>query len=87
MIIAMTCVATLFLLAFGALLASNASAIPSVRSQRLDAVSSPQAVARSVEEIASKLLMIAEPEVSLRKRGLITVREGFPGRGGSLLLQ
>ena len=64
-------------------MASNASAIPSVRSQRLDAVSSPQAVARSVEEIASKLLMITEVKVGLRKRGLITVREGFPGHGGA----
>src|SRR4029077_6646167 len=60
-------------------LASNASAIPSVRSQRLDAVSSPQAVARSVEEIASKLLMITEMKVGLRKGGLVAVREGFLG--------
>jgi hypothetical protein len=41
--------------------------------------SSPQSVARSVEEIASKLLMITEVKVGLRKRGLISVREGFLG--------
>ena len=69
MIIAMTCVATLFLLAFGALWHQTLLLSPSVRSQRLDAVSSPQAVARSVEEIASKLLMITEMEVGLRKGG------------------
>ena len=39
--------------------------------------SSPQSVARSVEEVASKLLMITEVKVGLRKRGLISVREGF----------
>jgi hypothetical protein len=41
--------------------------------------SSPQSVARSVEEVASKLLMITEMKVGLRKRGLISVREGFLG--------
>jgi hypothetical protein len=40
---------------------------------------SPQAVARSVEEIASKLLMITEVKVGFRKRRLISVREGFLG--------
>jgi hypothetical protein len=46
--------------------------------------SSPQSVGRSVEEIASKLLMITEVKVGFRKRGLISVREGFLGhRRGS----
>ena len=43
---------------------------------------SRQAVARSVEEIATELLMITEVKVGLRKRGLISVREGFLDRRG-----
>jgi hypothetical protein len=39
-------------------LASNASAVASVRSQRPDAVGSPQSVAGSIEEIALELLTI-----------------------------
>jgi hypothetical protein len=51
--------------------------VPDIEPARTSA--SPQAVARSVEEIASKLLMITEVKVGLRKRGLISVREGFLG--------
>jgi hypothetical protein len=54
MIIAMTCVATLFLLAFGALWHQTL-----LLSRPVDAVSSPQGIARSVEEMALVLPMLA----------------------------
>ena len=43
-----------------------------------EASASPHSVARSTKKVASKLLMITEAKVSLRNRGLMAVREGFP---------
>ena len=62
------------------LLAMDArSTIPAPDIEPARTSASPEAVARSVEEIATELLMITEVKVGLRKRGLISVREGIPG--------
>ena len=52
-----------------------------------EASASPHSVARSTKKVASKLLMITEVKVGLRKRGLMAVREGFPAPGRCLLRQ